>query len=121
MLELQLLTALIVKHFIADFPLQTEYQYQNKHILCHPGGILHASTHGIFTWLILGLFISFTAKIVLLITIAEIILHYLIDFSKQNITLKYNLTPSSKYFWWALGFDQLLHYVNYIIIVYAIT
>jgi hypothetical protein len=118
MLELQLLTALIIKHFLADFPLQTPYQYKNKHIFAHPGGILHASIHGALTWLVLGLLISFTDKYILILVISEIIIHYTIDWGKQNINLKFNLTTNSKYFWWFLGLDQLLHYLTYIGIAY---
>ena len=35
------------KHFLCDFVLQSAYQYRNKGIYGHPGGILHAGLHGL--------------------------------------------------------------------------
>ena len=49
----------------------------------------------------------------------EWIIHYTIDYFKMNVGLWYNLKPNnSEQFWWLLGFDQLLHYLTYIFIVY---
>ena len=36
---------LMVKHTVADFFLQTPYQYCNKGTYGHPGGFLHAGIH----------------------------------------------------------------------------
>ncbi len=36
---------LMVKHAVADFFLQTPYQYCNKGTYGHPGGFLHAGIH----------------------------------------------------------------------------
>lgn len=45
-----MIALLFTKHFIIDFPLQTKYQWSNKGIYGHPGGILHAGLHGIGTF-----------------------------------------------------------------------
>ena len=50
------MTALIVKHYAADFLLQTDYQYINKGKLLHPGGLLHAGVTIAATAVVLLLF-----------------------------------------------------------------
>jgi hypothetical protein len=39
-----------IKHFVADGILQTNYQYANKGKWGHPGGLIHAGNHGLFTF-----------------------------------------------------------------------
>ena len=46
LLALAAVAVLMVKHALADFYLQTPYQYLNKGTYGHPGGLLHAA----FTW-----------------------------------------------------------------------
>ena len=117
-LVLFLFEMFIVKHFVVDFLLQTPYQYQNKHILGHPGGILHSFLHGITSWVILGIIFEFFNSIIVVAVVVEFILHYFIDFFKMNFNIKYNLTPMNPKFWYVLGFDQLLHYLTYLGMIY---
>lgn len=113
-----LITFFIVKHFIVDFPLQTKWQYSNKHILFHPGGIFHAFLHGLSTLFILNYF-DVGLKIAVTLGVLEGAIHYTIDYQKMNMGIKYNLkADNSEYFWWLLGFDQCLHYLTYVIIVW---
>jgi hypothetical protein len=44
--------AFFVKHLVCDFPLQRAYQYKNKGIYGHPGGVLHAWIHAVGTLVI---------------------------------------------------------------------
>jgi hypothetical protein len=44
-----LVTLLFTKHFIVDFPLQTQFQSNNKGNYGHLGGVLHAFLHGLGT------------------------------------------------------------------------
>ena len=44
-LMLAVLVALLFKHFLFDFVFQRPYQFLNKGIYGHPGGILHAGLH----------------------------------------------------------------------------
>lgn len=110
---LQCFTALCVKHFIVDFPLQTRYQYLNKGKFLHPGGLLHAIMHGIGTFLCFLTFVPM--DYVVWFAYLDFIIHYHIDMAKVNLNEKmgYNATNSEK-FWWLLGLDQLLHYLTYI-------
>ncbi len=109
----------LVKHFIADFLLQTPYQFQNKHIWMHPGGIIHASLHIGATLMILGPLCGFTFDVILL-SILEGILHYVIDWGKTNLNIKYNLQYNNSQFWYMLGLDQLLHQLTYVAIIYIL-
>ena len=106
--------AIFFKHFVCDFPLQWRYQYANKGIYGHPGGLLHAAIHAlgmgsICLWFALPLWLM----------LADAFLHYHIDWAKVHINARYGLTPTnSEQFWWLLGFDQFLHYGCYIMLLY---
>jgi hypothetical protein len=113
-----------VKHFIADFLLQTKYQYLNKGKFLHAGGLWHASIHGAWTFLILYHFADL--KLLILLSLFDFVSHYLIDYSKVNLTKKYKwsfvkdgkLVITSNNFFIALGVDQLLHQLTYCLILY---
>ena len=105
---------LFTKHFIIDFLLQTRYQYSNKGIYGHPGGILHAYLHG------LGTYFCFVwiNPLVLYLAIIDMIIHYHIDWAKTNLNSKFNWGPTTHdQFWWLLGFDQYLHAITYIVLI----
>lgn len=101
-------TLFIIKHFIVDFTLQTPYQWQNKGTYGHPGGLIHATIHASFTLAILWGF-----NMPLWLAAADGVLHYHIDWLKMQLPWG----PANKYFWWALGVDQLLHYLTYVGII----
>lgn len=113
-----LLILLQIKHFICDFPLQAfPYQYKNKGIYGHFGGILHSLIHTIGTFIVLYFF---TEKAIYL-AILDGIIHYHIDWAKMNINDKFNFRPdNSQLFWILLGFDQLLHQLTYLLIIFII-
>jgi len=108
---------LFIKHLIADFILQTDKMATRKgkeaKIL-----FLHASHHAILTFFILVFFTSL--KYALILSSSEILTHSLIDFTKANKKILGRYTPSSKMFWISFGFDQLLHYLNYLIFIFII-
>lgn len=108
---------LVTKHFIIDFLIQTKFQYSNKGIFLHPGGILHSTLHSIGTFII---FINYN-NLDISCTLASIdfICHYLIDYSKVNINNYFKLSPiNSEKFWWLLGLDQYMHSLTYIVLIY---
>lgn len=112
-----MIALLFTKHFIIDFPLQTKYQWSNKGIYGHPGGILHAGLHGIgtfFTLLTFG-----TVGLVAFVATLDTIIHYHIDWLKININKQFGWSANtSEKFWWLLGFDQYLHAMTYIGLIY---
>ena len=108
---LYLLLAFFVKHFAVDFLMQGPYQYKNKGTYGHPGGILHAWLHCIGTLVCLLFFTPYA----ILYAVADMILHYHIDWAKMNINAKMGWGPTThEQFWWLLGADQFLHALTYI-------
>ncbi len=51
------------------------------------------------------------------IALGEFVLHYHIDWAKEQITRRNSWTPQNSGFWHALGTDQLLHGLTYLAIV----
>jgi hypothetical protein len=114
-LVLAALLVLQLKHFIADFVLQSSYQFLNKGKYGHPGGILHAAIHALgslFAFLVIAPTLVLGAAIV----IGEFIVHYHIDWLKER-TVRANqwVFPQSE-FWWTFGADQAAHQATYVAI-----
>lgn len=115
-LVLAALLVLQFKHFVADFVLQTPYQFLNKGKYGHPGGVMHAGVHALGSTLAF-LVIRPSLALGAVVVIGEFIAHYHIDWLKER-TVKVNqwVFPQSE-FWWTFGADQALHQVTYVAIV----
>lgn len=117
---------LALKHFVCDGPLQGAYQYLNKGKFLHPGGLLHASLHGLCTFMIFwGLgYPEFG--------VFDFLAHYFIDLLKTKLTAGYGwslyVKPSppagvlrphlriySDLYFYALVFDQSCHFATYVL------
>lgn len=110
-------TILVVKHTIADFFLQTPYQYLNKGTYGHPGGLLHAGIHGLLTAPVFLVLAPPFALLGLIIIAVEFIVHYHVDWLKEKAVKKRGWQASDAWFWHALGLDQLAHMLTYIAII----
>lgn len=108
---------LLFKHLVFDFFLQTAYQYKNKGIYGHPGGILHAGLHA-FGTSFLFLYVYPGAAFAAMILAGEFVVHYHIDWTKEQLLKRLRLKPDDAGFWWALGVDQFLHGVTYVVIAW---
>lgn len=111
-----LLAALLIlqlKHFLCDFVLQTPYQFLNKGKYGHPGGIIHAGLHAL-TSLPIFYLIPTSVPIVLAIVIGEFILHYHIDWMKEQTVSRRRWKFPQAEFWWMFGADQGLHQLTYL-------
>lgn len=111
------LLLLQIKHFLIDWAFQTEYQIENKGKYLHIGGIIHSLQHAIATALVIFIVDPSHA---LLLGLVDGIIHYHIDWSKQNLSAMWKLTTSDKRFWILIGADQLAHQLTYLAIVYFI-
>lgn len=102
-----------IKHFIFDYPAQTGYQLNNKGIYGHPGGILHAGLHGLGTT---AAFLVITPPLAIgvLIVAGEFLIHYHVDWSKDQIMRRLGSTSTDRTFWLAIGADQLVHHLTYV-------
>lgn len=116
---LLLITAFIVKHCICDFFLQTPYQYRNKGIYMHPGGMLHAGLHGLGS-LAAFLVCGALGGVAIIAVLVEVVVHYHIDWGKVNLVKRYGMLPEHKTYWWVFGLDQMLHYLTNVAMIWAI-
>jgi len=110
-------TILMLKHAAADFFLQTPYQYLNKGTYGHPGGLLHASIHVALTPLVYLVLAPVSLLLALGIALGEFVVHYHVDWAKEQINRRNGLGPQTPGFWHTLGIDQLLHGLTYVAIV----
>ena len=107
----------MVKHAVADFFLQTKYQFVNKGTYGHPGGILHAGIHIALTPLVYLVLAPASILVPAAIAAGEFVAHYHIDWLKEQVVRRSGLTPQDSRFWYALGTDQLVHGLTYLVIV----
>ncbi len=108
---------LMLKHAVADFYLQTSYQYLNKGIYGHPGGIIHSAIHIALTPLVYLVIAPASLLLVLGIAASEFVLHYHIDWAKEQFTRGNGWTAQDRGFWYALGTDQFVHGLTYLALV----
>lgn len=118
-MTLWLVLALFSKHFVVDFVLQHRYQYSNKGIYWHPGGLLHAGLHGAGTWICFAWWDPLAAS---LLALADAVIHYNIDWAKTILNARMGWGPTThEQFWWLLGLDQFLHALTYIWLISLVT
>jgi hypothetical protein len=116
---LALLAMLQVKHAICDGPLQTLRMVQEKGIYGKPWGLIHSGLHGVGT-LIVFLIFGLALLPALLLSLAETVVHYQIDFVKESLVRRNNWTQDKAVYWWALMGDQLMHHLTYIALCLAV-
>ena len=116
---------LIIKHFICDFALQGRLKGPyDKYLLTSRKGHLHALDHAIATALIF-LFASSWAIVqgkaifvtVILFGILDYVLHFIIDWLKNNFVVANNMNKSQRQFWILSCVDQCLHTTCYLVYV----
>jgi hypothetical protein len=113
---LLLLFLLQIKHWYADFVIQTYVQTVKKGVWLDPVGISHSVDHvwgTMVVLLILNFFVPVAASTILIISVIEGAVHYCIDYVKVKYGCKDNTKPL---FWNQFGLDQLAHQFCYIII-----
>lgn len=123
-----------IKHFICDYPLQTSYML--KKFSKFPDFVLpllaHAGVHSLATFLICAPFGLQRASILALI---DGTVHFIIDRLKASpslggkfealtkdtyLTSTLEQKKSNRYFWWALGADQMAHHLTHYFIIWSV-
>lgn len=112
--SLIIVALLLLKHYIADFVLQTAYQLDNKGKYGHWGGVLHASIHMIGTFIVVIIFVKWPLAVIA--AVFDGFVHYHIDWVKEKVNHHYDLHANDHRFWVVLGADQFLHQLTYIFI-----
>jgi hypothetical protein len=110
---------LLAKHAVADFFLQTEAIYRQKGTYGAFGGLLHALEHVVLTAPVFLLFPGGSAALAVTLLVGEFIVHYHIDWVKEQIVRHYGWKFADRPYWCALGFDQLLHGLTYVAILWV--
>lgn len=105
-----LMVALLLKHFICDFLLQTGGIAMKKHNYRNLESYAHSAFHVLGVMMVLGCFGLASYWFLAFLTG---VIHYSIDWAKGNLNDKLELTPTDTHFWWLLGADQLLHGLTY--------
>ena len=121
-----------IKHFLSDYILQTgrfflgKFSANTKEWI--PALSVHCFVHGISTYYIASTWlISKSHKdvfFVLSLSLFDASIHFMMDRLKASPHMwgRYGATKNTKpWFWWALGFDQMIHHLtHYIIILFMI-
>ena len=112
-----LLLLIQIKHCYADFVLQTYMQTVKKGVWMDPIGISHTLDHiycSLIALLVFSLFVPLSASSILLVSLVEGVIHYLVDYTKVKYGSKDNTKPL---FWTQFGLDQLAHQATYLAMV----
>jgi Protein of unknown function (DUF3307) len=117
LIVLAAVAVLMLKHAVADFYLQSSFQYLNKGTYGHPGGFLHSAIHVALTPLVYLVVAPASLLLAAGIALSEFLIHYHVDWLKEQVTRRNNLTPQCRLFWFALGTDQLVHGLTYLVLI----
>lgn len=116
----QLLVIFQIKHFLADFPLQTEYMLGKFNAKDWELPLFtHAAVHALMTFGIVMYFLG-NVEIAAGMMMLDLITHFTIDRVKASPYMFGKYKPDEKIFWLALGADQFLHHITHYIIIFTI-
>jgi len=122
-----LILLFVIKHFFCDFIFQTGWMCFNKDRIFHLSGYVHSGVNvlgtivALFAFYGLSFFISVplieVTPILGFLLLGEFVSHYIMDYSKMNISTYYKWEMAKdKQYWNMFGFDQFFH-VAYLVIV----
>lgn len=108
------LVILFVKHFLADYPLQTKYQLRKN----KPKGwtwplLQHCLYHAALT--LVGMLFILSPADAVRIAVLDFAAHLAIDYWKSR-TKQHNIFK--KEFWTKHGLDQLFHEISYVCLAF---
>ena len=113
-----LLALLQLKHYFADFQIQSYQQVLSKGIYGNLVGVSHTFEHAISTLIVLlgfNFIHPLTAFDIVFVTVVECLIHYHVDWFKIKFGTKDSQTSL---FWQQYGLDQLAHQLTYIWLIY---
>ena len=118
---LLLLSLLQIKHWYADFKIQTYLQTVKKGIWGDPTGLSHTIDHIYCSMTALLIFSALVRIIdpftIVWLCVAEGLIHYHIDWVKVHYGIKDMTKPL---FWNQFGLDQLAHQATYVWMLWVI-
>lgn len=113
LLTLGVLACLQLKHYAADYLLQTSWIIAGKGHLDRPGGYVHAGIHAVLSvpaLLLAGLDLPKVATL----CAAEFVVHFLIDHGKAVVSRDSKKGPTTAVYWALHGGDQCIHHLSYL-------
>ena len=118
-LALVVMLGLELKHFVADYLLQTEWMIRGKDSFFKLGRYAHAGVHVAGTAIIF-LLLGIPVKVIATLIVAEFVVHYLLDFAKAHYGEDAPVTANPQRYWAYHGLDQLFHHITYIALTYLV-
>ena len=109
---------LLIKHFLADYVFNPAYQPTEKHIYGSLGSLAHVGTH--MLWCFALLIWVLPIEIVAVVTLFDGFIHYHEDYVKTKFLYK-KKGLSDRVRRCITGFDQLVHMLTYVAIVYFVS
>lgn len=109
-----------LKHFVADYPLQTPYMLAKFQELGWVKPLAaHCLVHAVLTGGIL-LILAIPLWLIVSLMAFDFTVHFVMDRIKASPKMlgRYNVTE--KKFWWSLGFDQMIHHITHYVIIYFV-
>ena len=128
-----LLIAFQFKHWVCDYPLQTEYmlgKFKRKgwalpltnHAVVHMSGtctiVLGFLAYLMVTRQLGDNGLGWLIQNWILFCAFDFTLHFIVDRLKAHPDLGGRFKPDNKYFWWALGLDQMLQHLTHYVIIW---
>lgn len=114
------LTLFQVKHYLADFHWQTRWMVETKGRYGHPGGLAHAGLHGALSLAVLLIVAPSAPLLVAALALAEMGLHYHIDWAKARAVSRRGDDARDAAYWRYLGLDQAAHQMTYLAMLAAL-
>ena len=126
---LEIFTLLVLfqlKHFVCDYPLQTQYMLGKMQAT---GWIqplaAHAAVHAIGTFIITIIVFNpayylDAVTLAVILAIVDFIVHFMVDRIKASPNLGGRFNPTQPYFWWALGADQMAHHLTHYAFIFIL-
>ena len=113
---MELLFALVIKHFIVDIGIQSHITGSPKHK--YFSGHLHYFHHGVGAFFA-TLFVV-PLQYALLIGILDYVVHWHIDWLKHHLNREIKAEVRSSKWWWTMVLDQIAHtFFYYYVSVYV--
>lgn len=122
-----------IKHFLADFPLQTGYmlgKFKDGWGFLPPL-LAHVGVHAVFTFVIV-LFFTESIFLAFVLSVFDFTVHFFMDRIKAGskylgrykpLTAKEYSSATKKqkqhnmFFWWSIGLDQMVHHLTHYAII----
>ncbi len=115
----KLLIIFQIKHYLADYLLQTEYMLGKFKAKDWEMPLLtHAGVHGLMTCAIVWYFVGW--QLAIFMAVLDVIVHFTVDRVKASPFMFGRYQPHEKMYWIAHGADQFMHHITHYIIIFTV-